>query len=92
MLTEPWVRNKFDCATSAVEITDALATHDRCVGFYVGISGDYDLSFDGSTWVAFPGLLSGSTYPFMVKGARQTSGAAAPAATAITFLYFAKQD
>jgi hypothetical protein len=72
---------------NGVSITDALATHDRSRGVFVGTGADYDFSYDGSTWVLYKNLIAGVLYPFEVVGARKNSGSAAPSAGDIVFQY-----
>ena len=74
-------------AVSAVSITNANPTNDRCRGVYVGTDQDLDFSFDGTTWVLFQGCAAGSVLPIMVVGARKNAGSAAPDAGDIVFLY-----
>lgn len=70
-----------------VSITNANATNARCRGVYIGTAQSLDFSFDGSSWVTFQGLAAGVIMPLQVVGARKTSGAAAPTAGDVVFLY-----
>jgi hypothetical protein len=74
-------------AGSAVSITAATATADRCRGVWVGTTQSLDFSFDGTTWITFQGATAGSILPLQVVGARKTAGAAAPTAGDVCFLY-----
>jgi len=74
-------------AGSAVSITDALATHARCRGVWVGTTQSLDLSLDGSTWVTFQGAVAGTIISAQAVGARKTTGSAAPDAGDVVFLY-----
>ena len=74
-------------AFKAVSITAATATADRCRGVWVGTTQSLDFSFDGTTWVTFQGCQAGQLLPYQVIGARKTSGAAAPTANDVVFLY-----
>lgn len=67
-------------------ITDALATHSRCRGIYVGADDSYDLHVGGN-WVAFPNMKAGSVYPIKAVGARHATGDTAPDAGDIIFLF-----
>lgn len=70
---------------TAVTVNTVLPTA-RAV--YIGISGDYDFSFDGaSTWVKFTGCVVGSVLPIAATAARANAGGGAPATGAIVFLY-----
>jgi hypothetical protein len=70
-----------------VSITAATATADRCRGVWIGTTQSLDFSFDGTTWVTFQGATAGTIIPIQVNGARKTSGAAAPTAGDVVFLY-----
>ena len=74
-------------AFKGVSITAATATADRCRGVWIGTTQSLDFCFDGSTWVTFQGCVAGSLIPIQVVGARVTSGAAAPSAGDVVFLY-----
>lgn len=79
--------NAIASAVDAVSITVATATQQRCRGVWIGTSQSLDFSFDGTTWVTFQGATAGSVIPVQVLGARITSGAAAPVAGDVVFLY-----
>lgn len=81
-------------ADTCISITDALATHDECRGIFVGTTQSIDLYVQNVLtnagtygWVTFAGATAGTILPIMAKGARKTSGAAAPDAGDIIFLY-----
>lgn len=70
---------------TAVTVNTVLPT---CRGVYIGITGDYDFSFDGATtWTKFAACQNGSVLPLNATAARANSGGGAPATGAIVFLY-----
>ena len=74
-------------AVDAVSITVATADRTRCRAVWIGTTQSLDFSFDGSTWVTFQGATAGTIIPIQVVGARKTSGAEAPTAGDVVFLY-----
>lgn len=68
-------------------ISNSLTTYDRCRSVYIGNSQSLDFSYDGSTWVTYPGLVAGAVYDFEVLAARVTAGGGAPAAGDVVFQY-----
>lgn len=79
--------DEISSAVRATSITNANATNSKCRGVWVGTANDYEFSFDGTTWVEFKSCSAGSSLGIQVVGARKTSGAAAPSAGDIVFLY-----
>ena len=79
--------DQISSAMTGVSITSAAATQDRCRGVYIGVSQSLDFSFNGTTWVTFPGCVAGTVLPIQAVGARKTSGSAAPSAGDVVFLY-----
>lgn len=70
---------------TAVTVNTVLPT---CRGVYIGITGDYDFSFDGAvTWTKFTACQNGSVLPLNATAARANSGGGAPATGSIVFLY-----
>jgi len=70
---------------AAVTVNTVLPTA-RAV--YIGISGDYDFSFDGATtWVQFTGCVVGSILPIAATAVRDSADDSAVATGAIVFLY-----
>lgn len=59
-----------------------------CRGVYIGTTGNYDFSFDGTTsWVTFNNCQNGSVLPLNASAVRNTSGGGAVTSGAIVFLY-----
>lgn len=73
-------------ATDSVNITVNTADRNRCRAVDINVTGDYDFSFDGSTWVSKKARQAGVIYPYQVVGVRKAGGTA-PAAGDIDFLY-----
>lgn len=73
-------------SVKAVAITLATATYAQSRGVYIGVSGDYDFSFDGSTWILFTGCVAGTVLPIQVFGGRHAADTA-PDAGDLVFLY-----
>ena len=86
-VTQPTMIGDTVSAQQAVSITDAAATHNRTRAVWIGTTQSLDFSFDGSTWVTFQGATAGTVIPVQIVGARVTSGAAAPSAGDVVFLY-----
>lgn len=80
-------RNSVASAVDAASVTVATATAARCRAVWIGTTQSLDFSFDGTTWVTFQGATAGTIIPIQVYGARKTSGAAAPTAGDVVFLY-----
>lgn len=80
------VRN-IEPAKSAVSVAvNTVQATARAV--YVGVAGDYDFAFDGTTtWIAFKGCAAGSILPLAATAARDNADGSAPAAGEIVFLY-----
>lgn len=75
-----------------VVITDALTTHAECRGIFIGTTQSLDLyvmtdATGTYAWVPFVGATAGTVLPVMAKGARKTSGSAAPDSGDVLFLY-----
>jgi hypothetical protein len=81
------VNDRTHSATGAVSITVNTADHDRSRAVDIGVSGNYDFSFDGTTWVTFKNRIAGVVYPYEVVGVRKTTGSAAPDEGDVVFLY-----
>lgn len=78
---------RVESATSAASITVATAVKS-CRGVWIGISDDYEFSFDGaSTWVQFNSCVAGTIIPITASAARKASDDTAPVSGAIVFLY-----
>ncbi len=73
-------------AENAVSISDTNTTHGNCRGVWVGTTQSIDLYVAGA-WITFQGATAGTVIPVCATGARKTSGAAAPTAGDIVFLY-----
>lgn len=80
-------RNPIVSGVDASSITVATATASKCRAVWIGTTQSLDFSFDGSNWVTFQGATAGTVIPIQVVGARKTSGAAAPTAGDVVFLY-----
>ncbi len=81
------IDSQLDSARKAVSIIVATADRERCRGVWIGTSQSLEFSFDGTNWIIFAGCVAGSLIPIQVVGARITSGAAAPNAGDVVFLY-----
>lgn len=79
--------NPVASGVDALSITVATATATKCRGVWIGTTQSLDFSFDGTNWVTFQGATAGTVIPVQVVGARKTSGAAAPTAGDVVFLY-----
>lgn len=71
----------------SITVNSANAGFGRTRGVSIGVTQSLDFSFDGVNWVAFVGCTAGTVLPLEVLGARLTSGAAAPNAGDVVFLY-----
>ncbi len=81
-------RNDVFPASGAVSVTStSVTTYSRSRAVWVGTTQSLDFTFDGTNWITFQGATAGSVIPVQVLGARITSGAAAPAAGDVVFLY-----
>jgi len=79
--------HRIESGVSALAITVNTVV-GTCRGVYIGVTGDYDFSFDGtSTWVTFKNCQNGSVLPIAATAARANSGGGAPATNAIVFIY-----
>ena len=86
---------------SLVSITDNATTHAKSRGIYIMTSQSYDVYVSETTentasgsaspavpnWVTMASLLAGVPQPIMAMGIRKTSGAAAPSANDVFFIY-----
>ena len=83
----PIASNNLASGITFVSITDNNLTHSKCRAVYIGTAQSLDFSFDGVNWVTFQNLVASIVLPIQAVGVRITSGAAAPNAGDVVFIY-----
>lgn len=79
--------DEISSAVRGVSVTVNTATLSRCRAVRIGTPADYEVTWDGTTWVLLRSCNAGETLGYQIIGIRLYSGGAAPAEGDVVFLY-----